>query len=135
MTTAVHPDQDTAGDQMERSAEFEPRPMILGIATALAQRYGVSVAVVRAAFTTLAVAGGVGIALYLLIALGWKHRSSIVQPPSGSRDLGAILLTIGVVWQLGSIWQGVNPTLVLPVGLVALGVALGWRSGPPGAFD
>lgn len=116
-------------------APHAAQPIILGVAAGLSRRFGLSVAVVRAIFATLAVAGGTGVGLYLLVSLFWRNRLDSDREPSGTRDFGAVLLTVGLVWELGMIWPGVEPMLVLPVGLVALGVALGWRSTSPGVAD
>ena len=40
-----------------------------------------------------------------------------------------MLVTVGAVWDLAYWWPGVRLTLVVPVGLVAMGIALGWRPG------
>ncbi|MGB3412007.1 MAG: hypothetical protein WBA45_12515 [Microthrixaceae bacterium] len=112
-----------------------PTPIILGVSAALSRRLGISVAVVRAIFTTLAVAGGIGIVIYLLVSVFWRNRLGSDLEPSASRDLGAVLLMTGFIWELGALWPGVRATLVLPVGLVAVGVALGWRNTPIGVDD
>ncbi|MGB6059181.1 MAG: hypothetical protein WBF71_13070 [Microthrixaceae bacterium] len=116
------------GDYYDDASGPMPRSFVLGVAAAISRRYGVSVAVIRAIFTTLAVAGGAGVVLYLLISVFWRNRSTTGPEPTASRDLGAILLMIGLIWELGVLWSGVKPELVLPVGLVAVGVALGWRT-------
>ncbi len=118
---------DPAGIDPKRHPT-SPEPIILGAAAAISARLGVSVAVVRAIFVTLASAGGVGVVLYLLVSFLWRNRRVADLGPSASRDTGAILFTIGFIWELGTTWPGVEPTLVLPVGLVSLGVALGWRN-------
>jgi len=105
-------------------------PVVLGVAAASA-RFGVSVPVVRAAFATLATAGGFGLVLYLALAVAWRSRSTAGAPPSDAHDLGAGLFTAGLVWELGHWWPGVRPELVVPAGLVAVGVAMGWRTGAP----
>jgi len=134
MTLASAP-RPTAGtdplrrNQTEPVAGEVPEPLVLGVAGAVAARWGASAPVVRAAFVVLSVAGGFGALLYLGLAALWRHRDVAPLAPTGARDGGVALVTAGVVWELGFWWPGVRPELVIPVGLVAMGVALGWRSG------
>lgn len=116
------------GDYHDDASGPMPRSIVLGVSAAISRRHGISVAVVRSIFTTLAVAGGAGLVLYLLISVFWRNRSATGPEPTASRDFGAVLLMIGLIWELGVLWSGVKPELVLPVGLVAVGVALGWRT-------
>jgi signal transduction histidine kinase len=109
--------------------------LVFGVAAGLSARFGISLPVVRAAFATLAAAGGFGLVLYLVLAAAWRSRPNTGEPPSDAHDLGAGLLTAGLVWELGHWWPGVRPELVVPVGLVTVGVAMGWRSGAPSAAD
>lgn len=102
-------------------------PLVLGVSTDLASRFGASVPVVRAAFVVLAVAGGVGLVLYLALALAWRHRDHEPVAPTALRDAGVVLVVSGTVWDLTYWWPGIRLTLVVPVGLVAMGIALGWR--------
>lgn len=110
-------------------------PIIFGVARGVAARYGLSLPVVRAAFTTLAVAGGVGLLLYLALAVLWRDRPATGPAPTAARDLGAGLVTLGLVWELGHWWPGVRAALVIPVGLVTMGVAVGWRPGDSDPAD
>ena len=103
------------------------QPLVLGVARDLATRVGASVPVVRAAFVVLAVAGGVGLLAYLALAALWRDRSHAELDPSATRDLGVVLVVGGAVWDLAYWWPGVRMALVVPVGLVAMGIAMGWR--------
>lgn len=103
------------------------QPLVLGVARDLAARVGASVPVVRAAFVVLAVAGGVGLVAYLGLAMLWRDRSGRETTPSAARDAGVVLVVLGAVWDLAYWWPGVRLTLVVPVALVAMGIALGWR--------
>lgn len=105
-----------------------PEPLVLGVAAALASRFGASVPVVRAGFVVLAVAGGFGLVVYLAIAVAWRRRDHAVLAPTAARDAGVMLVVAGALWDLVYWWPGVRAALVIPVGLVALGVALGWRA-------
>lgn len=104
-------------------------PLVLGVASALAARFGLSVPVVRAAFVVLAVAGGFGLVAYLALAVLWRDRGNDAREPDGARDGGLVILVAGLVLELTNWWPGVRMALVVPVGLVSMGVALGWRSG------
>lgn len=106
-------------------------PLVLGISADLASRLGASVPVVRAAFVVLSVAGGVGVVLYVALAALWRERTHETTEPTALHDAGVVLVTAGAVWDLAYWWPGVRATLVIPVGLVAMGIALGWR--PSGA--
>lgn len=107
-----------------------------GVGARLAARFGASVTAVRAAFVVLAVAGGFGAVVYLAIALAWRTRAVEARPVTVRADVGVALVTIGAVWDLALWWPGVRMEVVVPVGLVAGGVAMGWRSptddGAPG---
>ncbi len=102
--------------------------MILGVAAALAARFGVSVPLVRAAFATLAALGGFGLVVYLVLAATWRDRPVVALAPSTGRDAGLGLVTVGLLWELSNWWPGFRLALVAPVGLVAAGVAMGWRT-------
>jgi len=77
----------------------------------------------------LSVAGGVGVVVYVALAALWRDRSHEPAEPTATRDAGVVLVTAGAVWDLAYWWPGVRLTLVVPVGLVAMGIALGWRPG------
>jgi len=104
-----------------------PEPVVSGVASALSVRFGLSVALVRAAFATLAAAGGFGLVAYVALSVLWRHRSTRSVPPAASRDLGLGLVVTGLVWELSHWWPGVRLELVVPVGLVTAGVGMGWR--------
>lgn len=105
-----------------------PDPLVLGVAAALATRFGVSVPLVRVAFAILATAGGFGLVAYLALAATWRDRPVEGPAPSAGRDAGAALVVAGLAWELSHWWPGFRPALVVPTGLVAAGVALGWRT-------
>jgi len=105
-------------------------PLVLGVCSAIATRTGASAPVVRAAFVVLAVAGGFGVVAYVAIAVLWRERGGDLAQPQAARDAGLVLLVAGLVWELSYWWPGVRLTLVVPVALVAMGIALGWRATP-----
>ncbi|MCB1256833.1 MAG: PspC domain-containing protein [Microthrixaceae bacterium] len=106
------------------------QPLVLGVCAAIADRTGVSLPLVRATFITLAAAGGLGLAIYLLVAVFWRDRTGPVRDAHAGADTGMILLLIGLVWITLEWWPGTSPGLVVPVALVSVGVALGWKSMP-----
>ncbi len=119
----------TAAPRSAGPPRSDDDPLVLGISADLAARLGASVPVVRAAFVVLSVAGGVGLLLYVALAALWRDRSHEPTEPTATRDAGVVLVTAGAVWDLAYWWPGVRLTLVVPVGLVAMGIALGWRPG------
>lgn len=104
-----------------------PEPVVSGVASALSVRFGLSVALVRAAFATLAAAGGFGLVAYVALSVLWRRRSGHAVAPAASRDAGLGLVVAGLVWELSNWWPGVRLELVVPVGLVTAGVGMGWR--------
>ena len=104
--------------------------VLTGVAAGVAARLGVGAAYVRAAFFTLSLAGGVGVALYL-VAVGL----SLDRPPvdtagrdgaTTDRKVGLLLILVGtlVFLRTTGVWFG--DQLVVPLGLVAFGFAVLW---------
>lgn len=105
------------------------QPLVMGVCAAFADRTGVSLPLVRAAVITLAAAGGAGLVLYVLVALAWRDREGLRRPAAMESDIGLVVVLIGMVWITLALWPGAVAGLVIPVGFVSVGVALGWRSG------
>lgn len=104
------------------------QPVVLGVCAAVSERTGVSLPLVRAAVITLAAAGGAGLVGYLLVAVLWRDREGVRRPPATESDVGLVIVLIGTVWITLALWPGAVAGLVIPVGFVSVGVALGWRS-------
>lgn len=95
-----------------------------GVAGGLAERHGIDVLVVRAAFVALALGGGAGIALYLLLwSLADADGEQTARPVTQQQSVAVLLVTGGVLLLLrdAGLWFG--DSLVVPV-LVAIGGSL-----------
>jgi len=100
--------------------------MIAGVAGGIGTRIGLSPIYVRAAFLCLALAGFVGVILYVLFALLVPPDDGSVEPapPLSIRERIGLLLMFGsvmLVLQMSSIWFGL---LVWPATLVTFGLAI-----------
>jgi signal transduction histidine kinase len=106
-----------------------------GVCAGLGRRLGIDPIVLRIAFIAAAVAGGVGIALYVL---AWALVPAIGEPRAnplrvpGSRDswsvatgIGLLMLALLLLFREWGLWIGDG--LVWPVVLAAAGGALIWR--------
>jgi signal transduction histidine kinase len=117
----------------------EPRPLfarssndrvIAGVAGGLAERLGVDPVVVRLAFVVLALAGGVGVVLYVVLwAIGraeTETRPAWRAGGDGQRTVAAVSIVIGVLLVLRSTHLWFGDALVWPVALAAVGSAIIW---------
>ncbi len=102
--------------------------VVLGLAGGIADRLGISEAYVRAAFVTLALAGGAGIILYLvgtaLAPTGTDEEVS--EPPSGRQTVGLAIMLFGLMafFRGMNLWFG--DTVVWAGTLLAFGGAAMW---------
>ena len=104
--------------------------MIAGVAGGLAERLRVDPVVVRLAFVVLALAGGVGVVLYLVL---WTigRAESETRPAwraggDAQRTVAAVSIVIGVLLMLRSVHVWFGDALVWPVALAAVGSAIIW---------
>jgi len=104
--------------------------VIAGVAGGLAERLGVDPVVVRLAFVVLALAGGVGIVLYLLLwTIGRAETETRPAWRAGGdaqRTVAAVSIVIGVLLVLRSMHVWFGDALVWPVALAAVGSAIIW---------
>ena len=110
--------------------------VLSGLAGGIAARTGIPSAYVRAAFLTAVMAGGIGLALYLL---GWAlsadaDGATAVHPePSSQRLVAYAFLYGGFLMLMRGLGLWFGDGLVLPVALVAFGSAAVWdRTGARG---
>lgn len=130
MTNVIHAEQIGSGSHGRVGPADDPggQPVILGVCAAISRRTGTSLPLVRAAVIAMATAGGLGLVIYLLAAVLWRDREGGDRRPTPGADMGLLFVLAGSIWTALVIWPGVLPGLVVPVGLVSVGVALGWRS-------
>lgn len=109
--------------------------VLTGTAAALAAVAGVDPVIVRLGFVVLGLAGGWGVVLYLLcwltFAFVWTPppRQHIADPAldDGLREIGVGLVVAGLLVQARVWGLGFSDTLVWPVALLAVAVAVVWR--------
>lgn len=107
--------------------------MVAGVARGLAEHLGLPVPLVRLAFVVLALAGGIGIVLYLALWATLPMQESDVEEDPRTRDrdqlrlvaLGAIVL--GVALFLAAIGADVVSGAVIPIVIAVIGAALIWQ--------
>lgn len=116
--------------------------LLLGVARALAARFGVDPLAVRLAFVTLTVAGGWGLVLYLALYWLWlpdaDEAAAAVSGQAAARQRSAVVRTLGVAVAMAGallILRGRAPGfadgLVWPVALVSSGLMLAWHQFAP----
>jgi signal transduction histidine kinase len=120
---------------------LEPRERWLaGVATAIAREIGVDTLVLRLAFVSLALSGGVGLALYAAAWLAFtfyerRHPGRRYAPVAkgrspGRRLVGVAAIVLGLVALANdALSLGVHDTTLWPVGVAAFGMLLAWSSG------
>ncbi|MGH2736585.1 MAG: ATP-binding protein [Actinomycetota bacterium] len=108
--------------------------VVAGVAGGLGRRFGIDPTILRIAFGVLALAGGAGVAFYLLLWAVSDEADSEPEAepaPSGGRQAVAVgLIVTGLMLPLrrAGIWFG--DALVVPLAIGALGSAVIWaRSG------
>ncbi|MDD2857056.1 MAG: PspC domain-containing protein [Candidatus Nanopelagicales bacterium] len=107
--------------------------MVAGVARGLAEHLGLPVALVRLAFVVLAIAGGIGIVLYLALwaTLPMQQAEDDEDPRARDRNqlrlvaLGAIVL--GIALFLAAIGADVVSGAVIPIIIAVIGAALIWQ--------
>ena len=125
---------NTNGLSIQRRTD---RRVVAGLSAGIGDALGVDAAYVRAAFLILALAGGVGIVLY---GLGWvatidRASDTPAEPiiaasaSENSRAIGFQLVIVGIVVLASGAGFALHPSIMWPVGMVALGVANVWAQG------
>ena len=114
-----------------------------GVAAAIAREIGVQPAVIRVSFVVLAVASGAGIVAYLgfwiwLVARRPDPSSTYVPVPKGQtsehRHLGVGLVVVGLIIMIRALTGVIFvDSIVLPLGIVAVGVLVAWTTRDPEA--
>jgi signal transduction histidine kinase/phage shock protein PspC (stress-responsive transcriptional regulator) len=104
--------------------------VVAGVAGGLAERLGVDPVLIRLGFVVLSLAGGIGIALYLvLFSLSREEGDAPERPRSGGgrqRTVATILVLAGALLVLRSIGLWFGDALVWPVAIAAFGSAVIW---------
>lgn len=108
------------------------QPVVLGVASDIARRLRLDPIAVRLAFLTLAVAGGVGVALYLVLWLLNLPGTPDQTPRSGERSrlvgtFGLVTATAGMLLVIRQKAPGFADQVVWPTALVASGLMLAWH--------
>lgn len=103
-----------------------------GVCAGLAATLGVEVILVRVAFIVGALAGGLGVAVYLLLWAALPVRRDGADRPRQVRGflavaLGVALLAVAALLAMRAVGLWFGDVLVWPAALVAGGVALLWR--------
>ena len=103
--------------------------LVAGVAGGLAEHLGVPVALIRAAFVLLAVAGGAGLLMYAAFWALVPQREGATQGRRGDigQLVGYLLLGIAAEFLAHQIGLGVGPATSWPVYVAAAGGALIWR--------
>ncbi|MFH1530299.1 MAG: PspC domain-containing protein [Pseudomonadota bacterium] len=122
--------------------------VIFGICGGIGETLGVDANLIRVAFAVLALASGVGVAIYVLLALliptedmsGASPREVLLgnlsnlleNLPARRKSLGIVLVAVGAVVLLGNLglleWLTFGRALALA--LILSGLALVWRRDP-----
>jgi signal transduction histidine kinase len=126
-----------AGDRPRaRVPPLQPeRRLVAGVAAGIAAALGVDPVVVRAAFVLLAVAGGIGVLLYLLawaaMAAFGGRAAQPAEPVDGlgplDRVLGVSMATVGALLLVQAAGLGFDGRTAWPVLLLGLGLLLAWN--------
>jgi signal transduction histidine kinase len=109
--------------------------VLLGVAGGLGERLGVDPVLVRVAFAVLAIAGGAGLALYLLALAvsvepdGEAARERPVRRPAARQAFALGLVVLGSLLLLREIGLWFGDQIVWPIALAAAGSAVIWARG------
>ncbi len=113
--------------------------VLAGVAAGIATRWGVDALAVRAAFVLLSVAGGAGIALYL-VALAFAETP--IQTPTAAataastrRSWAVLCFTLAALFILRRIGVWVGDALAWPVALLVAGSLVVWLRRPDSAAE
>ena len=113
--------------QRKEVTERQAEPLVFGVCARVAAWLGVSAMSVRCAAVILASAGGFGVIVYSVAALG-AHRLPVRaarRPLSG--DIGVGMVASGVALRLCGSWPGASTAVVVTTIAVLAAVAYGWR--------
>lgn len=111
-----------------RIARSDTDRILTGYAAAVGEKLGIGPSYARAGFVTLAVAGGVGIALYivgLLFGLSAPQRRARI-PLDRKQRIGTAFVFLGVLFGLASAGLWISGASG-PIGLLAFGAAAIWN--------
>jgi signal transduction histidine kinase/phage shock protein PspC (stress-responsive transcriptional regulator) len=104
--------------------------VIAGVAGGLGERLGVDSVLIRLGFVVLSLAGGIGIAIYLvLFAISQEEGDAPERPrPGGGRQrtIATILVLAGALLVFRSLGLWFGDDLVWPVAIAAFGSAIIW---------
>ena len=110
--------------------------VLAGVAGGFADQHGVDALVVRGALVILAFAGGVGLAIYALMAIAaeFGHAVAPAHAPDRRRNaaVGCVALGVTLLIRSTGLWlddAAMVPLIVIVAGVVVLGVV---RDGPDG---
>jgi signal transduction histidine kinase/phage shock protein PspC (stress-responsive transcriptional regulator) len=132
--TAAHPEHARALPALRRDGT---RGVLGGVCAGIARRLGIEPLPVRIVALVLALAGGIGVPLYLL---GWAAMPGDGTTKGLGRSrrsafeaaLGAGLLAVAAMLTLRGLGLWLSDAVTWPLALVAGGVALVWRGGLTG---
>lgn len=122
------------GSVARRGIDVSENRWVFGTAASLGYRLGVTPASMRAAFVTLALAGGWGLPLY---GIGWLYLNRSKPPtripqPSFERHIGLLMVTIGLLFGLQLVDVGFVSAVVWPSAAIAAIAAIAWGRGDQG---
>lgn len=101
--------------------------VVTGLAGGIADRLGIPDVYVRAAFISLALAGGAGIVLYLIGSLiAVEAEEGVHQPPDGRQTIALVLVLFGLLLFFRSLGLWFGDSVVWSGTLLAFGGAAMW---------
>jgi signal transduction histidine kinase/phage shock protein PspC (stress-responsive transcriptional regulator) len=107
--------------------------VIAGVAGGLSERLGVDPILTRIAFVLLTIAGGIGVVVYVVLALVTDDASpdlhTPVREPTRRRTFGFALVIAGAMLLLREVGFWFGDRVVWPVTLAAIGSAVIWARG------
>ena len=107
--------------------------VIAGVAGGLSERLGVDPILTRIAFVLLTIAGGIGVVVYVVLALITDDASpdlhGPVREPTRRRTFGFALVIAGAMLLLREVGFWFGDRVVWPVTLAAIGSAVIWARG------
>jgi phage shock protein PspC (stress-responsive transcriptional regulator)/anti-sigma regulatory factor (Ser/Thr protein kinase) len=107
--------------------------VIAGVAGGLSERLGVDPILTRIAFVLLTIAGGIGVVVYVVLALVTDDASpdlrAPVREPTRRRTFGFALVIAGAMLLLREVGFWFGDRVVWPVTLAAIGSAVIWARG------
>jgi phage shock protein PspC (stress-responsive transcriptional regulator)/anti-sigma regulatory factor (Ser/Thr protein kinase) len=107
--------------------------VIAGVAGGLSERLGVDPILTRIAFVLLTIAGGIGVVVYVVLALITDDASpdlrTPVREPTRRRTFGFALVIAGAMLLLREVGFWFGDRVVWPVTLAAIGSAVIWARG------